>query len=68
MAPPTQFSLHSLRDEPAAIPSQPVNTFDEGRGESHGYASGSPQQVTEKIKSDTLEFARILKAAGVEAE
>ena len=28
----------------------------------------TPQQVTEKIKSDTLEFARILKAAGVEAE
>ena len=28
----------------------------------------TPQQVTEKIKSDTQEFARILKAAGVEAE
>jgi tripartite-type tricarboxylate transporter receptor subunit TctC len=29
---------------------------------------GTPQQVTEKMKSDTREFARILKAAGVEAE
>jgi tripartite-type tricarboxylate transporter receptor subunit TctC len=29
---------------------------------------GTPQQVTEKIRSDTQEFARILKAAGVEAE
>jgi tripartite-type tricarboxylate transporter receptor subunit TctC len=29
---------------------------------------GTPQQVTEKIKADTQEFARILKAAGVEAE
>src|SRR5258706_600166 len=28
----------------------------------------TPQQVTEKIRSDTQEFARILKAAGVEAE
>jgi tripartite-type tricarboxylate transporter receptor subunit TctC len=29
---------------------------------------GTPQQVSEKIKADTQEFARILKAAGVEAE
>jgi tripartite-type tricarboxylate transporter receptor subunit TctC len=29
---------------------------------------GTPQQVTEKMKSDAQEFARILKAAGVEAE
>jgi tripartite-type tricarboxylate transporter receptor subunit TctC len=29
---------------------------------------GTPRQVTEKIQSDTREFARILKAAGVEAE
>jgi tripartite-type tricarboxylate transporter receptor subunit TctC len=29
---------------------------------------GTPQEVTEKIRSDTQEFARILKAAGVEAE
>jgi tripartite-type tricarboxylate transporter receptor subunit TctC len=29
---------------------------------------GTPQQVTEKMRSDTQEFARILKAAGVEAE
>ena len=29
---------------------------------------GTPQQVTEKIRTDTLEVARVLKAAGVEPE
>jgi tripartite-type tricarboxylate transporter receptor subunit TctC len=28
----------------------------------------TPQQVTERMKSDLQEFAKILKAAGVEAE
>jgi tripartite-type tricarboxylate transporter receptor subunit TctC len=28
----------------------------------------TPQQVTERIKTDTVEVARILKAAGVEPE
>jgi hypothetical protein len=49
--------LSALACAQSAYPSKPIRC-----------RPWTPRQVTEKMKSDTQEFARILKAAGVEAE